>query len=275
MLPGMSAQEGPRALRVGSVPYLVGRPLDLGLEHEPGLRYERRVPAALVEGLRRGELDVALVSSIELFRQPGYRYLAPYAVSGFGRVGSVQVFLRTPIERVRRIAMDPASRAAATLVRVLLAERAPEFVETPPGGDPRELDCDAWLRIGDAALRESLAPDAPPVFNPSEEWTKRTGLPFVFAAWIVRADAPIESRLEAFASARSRGRLALPSLAASAADEWRLPRAACEHYLAHECIYEPGARMHAALLAFRDAAAALGLARADLGPKALELPHVS
>ena len=94
MLPRMTAASERRDLRVGSVPYLVGRPLDLGLEREPGIRYERRVPAELVEGLRRGELDAALVSSIELFRAPGYRYLAPFAVSGAGPVGSVQVFLR-------------------------------------------------------------------------------------------------------------------------------------------------------------------------------------
>ncbi|MFT5150919.1 MAG: hypothetical protein ACI841_000903, partial [Planctomycetota bacterium] len=39
-------------LRVGSVPYLVGRPLDLGLEREPGIEFMRAVPARLVDGLR-------------------------------------------------------------------------------------------------------------------------------------------------------------------------------------------------------------------------------
>src|SRR5260221_610702 len=79
-----------RTLRVGSVPYLVGRPLDCELENEPGISLSRRVPAELVRGLRSGELDVALVSSIELFRRAGYRYLDGLAVSGEGSVASVR-----------------------------------------------------------------------------------------------------------------------------------------------------------------------------------------
>ena len=71
-------------LRVGTVPYLVGRPLDEALEDEPGIDVVRAVPAELVRGLRDGSLDVALVSSIELFRRPGYRYLDGLAVSGEG-----------------------------------------------------------------------------------------------------------------------------------------------------------------------------------------------
>ena len=60
------------ALRVGSVPYLVGRPLDQGLGDEPGIELHHAVPALLIDQLRAGEIDVALVSSIELFRTPGY-----------------------------------------------------------------------------------------------------------------------------------------------------------------------------------------------------------
>ena len=98
-------------LRVGSVPYLVGRPLDDGLERESGIECSRRVPSELVEGLRSGALDVALVSSIELFRQPGYRYLDVLAIAGRGHVGSVQLFLRRPLAQVRTIALEPAPAA--------------------------------------------------------------------------------------------------------------------------------------------------------------------
>ena len=208
----------PAPLRVGTVPYLVGRPLDLGLGDEPGIELVRAVPARLVEGLRDGSLDVALVSSIELFRRPGYRYLDRFAVCGRGSVGSVKVFLRRPLHSVASIALDPASRTAATLVRILLAERPggpPAFLETPEGSDPREAGTDAWLRIGDAALREHLANEdgGLAVFNPSEEWTRQNALPFVFAPWIVRPGAEIEPHLPAFVEARARGVLATERLA--------------------------------------------------------------
>lgn len=253
-------------LRVGSVPYLVGRPLDLGLGDEPGIELDYDVPARLVERLRAGQLDVALVSSIELFRRPGYRYLDGAAVTGRGFVASVQVFLRKPIEEVRSLALDPASRTAATLVQVLLAPRpdAVEFREVAAGDDPREAGADSWLRIGDAALREYLGGEYP-VFNPSHEWTRSTGLPFVFAPWIVGPDAPIEAHLPAFRRAQRRGRAAVEQLAAQASRDWELPGDACLHYLAEECIYDTASEaLRAALDAFRDGAARLGLCRADL-----------
>jgi len=273
-------------LRVGSVPYLVGRPLDEGLEREPGVRLERRVPAELVARLRAGELDVALVSSIELFRAPGYRYLDGLGVAGEGHVASVQVFLRCEIEDVRTLALDPASRAAATLVRVLferrlggdagLPRKGVTWAEVVSGADPRAVAADAWLRIGDPALREYLAADAPPVFNPSAEWTSRTGLPFVFAVWIVRAGVDLApEHLAAFARARGRGRERIDALATEAARTWNLAEADCRRYLRDECLYDPGARMRASLLRFRDEAAAIGLARADCTPEPVEFAHVA
>ncbi len=273
-------------LRVGTVPYLVGRPLDEGLENEPGIRLERRVPAELVARLRAGDLDVALVSSIELFRWPGYRYLDGLAVAGEGHVGSVQVFLRRPIAEVGALALDPSSRAAAALVRVLFERRVGgdaglprgpvRWVETASGTDPRAVQADAWLRIGDPALREHLASDSPPVFNPSAEWHARTGLPFVFATWIVRAGVELDpDRLAAFTRARQRGIARIDALADEAAREWSLPAADCRRYLREECRYEPGARMHASLERFRDEAAAIGLARADLRPEPVSLAHVA
>ena len=260
-------------LRVGSVPYLVGRPLDLGLGDEPGIELVHDVPANLVKQLRAGELDVALVSSIELFRRPGYRYIPEIGVAGRGTVTSVQVFLRRPVHELETLALDPSSRTAACLVQVLLADRpqgAPQFIEVPAGDDPREAASDAWLRIGDPALRESLEPNGPRVFNPSKAWAQRTGLPFVFAPWIVAPGVDVEPHLAAFARARLRGAAALLELATQAAAQWQLPLAACTRYLAEECTFEPGADMQPALFAFRDAAAKLDLCQAGLAPQAVD-----
>jgi len=272
-----SMSSAPPRLSVGSVPYLVGRPLDFELEHEPRIDFVRQVPAQLVAGLRTGELDVALVSSIELFRQPGYRYLERLAVSGRGFVGSVQLFLRKPIEAVRRVALDPASRTAATLVQVLLADRPEgpiEFIDVKPETDPRAVEADGWLRIGDAALREYLTEDLP-VYNPSQEWTRSTGLPFVFAPWIVRPGVPIEDFLDVFTTAYERGRERIDDLARAASVQWHVATEACQHYLAEECIYDLEEDMHASLLAFRDRAAPLGLCDAGFEPEPIRLPSLT
>ena len=260
-------------LRVGSVPYLVGRPLDEGLRAEPGIELSHDVPAVLVERLRAGEVDVALVSSIELFRAPGYRYLDGLAVAGRGYVGSVQLFLDGParVEDVRTVALDPASRTARTLARVLLTADAPEFREVPQGEDPRAAGCDAWLRIGDVALREHLA-EGLPHWNPSQAWAEVTGLPFVFAPWIVRPGVDLAPHAEAFLRAAEHGRARLRALADEAAAAWSLPAGDCRRYLAEECTYTLGEEeQRASLFEFRDRAAALGLCDGALTPTQIPL----
>jgi chorismate dehydratase len=270
-------------LRVGSVPYLVGRPLDEELEREPGIELVRAVPAELVQGLREGRLDVALCSSIELFRRPGYRYLAGSGVIGRGAVSSVQVFHQKPLREVASVALDPASATAAALARVLLDARAGlaagpdderprgpvDFVQVPAGRDPRAASADAWLRIGDKALAELWADDAPAAFDLAHAWNRRTGLPFVFAAWIVRPGVAIEGFAPVFARARGLGVVRRAELARRAAAAWRLPEERCLRYLVEECVYEAGPELDLALRRFRDAAAALGLCRADLEPRAI------
>ena len=260
-------------LRVASVPYLVGRPVDEGLAHEPGIEFSRAVPARLARGLADGSLDVALVSSIELFRLPGATYLDGPCIAGEGRVSSVQVFLRKPVSEVRSLALDPASRTSVVLAQLVWPGTPPEPVPVAEGADPRAAPADAWLRIGDAALREHLAPGSPPVFNPSEAWRERTGLPFVFALWVARAGVELEPWAAAFARSRALGVARMPALAREAAAAWRVPEEDTRRYLFEECLFEPGDRLGPALHAFRDRAAALGLARGDLRPAGVRDPE--
>jgi len=262
-------------LRVASVPYLVGRPVDEGLADEPGLEFTRAVPAQLARGLRDGSLDVALVSSIELFRLPGASYLDGPCIAGHGHVASVQVFLRKPLPEVERVALDPASRTSVTLAQIVWPGRAchrPDFVAVPEGTDPRAVAADAWLRIGDAALREHLTEPSLPVFNPSAAWRELTGLPFVFALWVARAGIELEPWAATFARSRELGRARMDALAREAATSWRLPESATRHYLFDECLYEPGAALRPALLAFRDRAAKLALASASAEPRGVPVP---
>jgi chorismate dehydratase len=159
-------------------------------------------------------------------------------------------------------------------VRVLLDGQELRFVDVPAGADPREAGTDAWLRIGDAALREHHRRAGLPVFNPAQEWSRRSGLPFVFALWIVRPGVELGTRAQAFAEARARGRRALPRAGAcrqprvgpAAGDLRALPRPRMP--------VRAGREPAAALLAFQNAAARLGLCQAGLEPAALSLAHV-
>jgi chorismate dehydratase len=273
-------------LTIGVPPYLVARPLHSGLEREAGFEIVRAVPSELVERLRARTVDVALVSSIEIFRASGYRFVDGAAVIARGEISSVKLFLRRPIERVRTVVLDPASRAAQTLVRILLAKRfgrdAVSYVEPGREVDPREeaerIDADAWLAIGDRALRTSFSTAAPQSLDPAGEWLARTGLPFVFAVWAVRPGVELGAdRAQAFVAARERGAQRIEALAREASETWKLPYDRCLLYLSRECVYDPARDLARSLFAFRDAAAELGLADRALAPLSVPLadPHVA
>ncbi len=260
-------------LRVGTVPYVVARPLDQALAQEREIELVRDVPARLVESLRAGRLDVALVSSIELFRRPGYTYLDGLAIAGRGYVSSVQVFLRRPVEAVHTVALDPASRSSAALAQVVWPGAArPEFVDVAEGRDPARAGTDAWLRIGDEAFKEYLRLNLPPTFNPAKAWTERTALPFVFAAWVAREGVDLAPWVPLFRRAYLAGRAGLGTIIEDAAKTWDASTVFTRNYLAHECLYWPGRDMTPALVAWRDAAAELELCRADLEPVPVSVP---
>lgn len=253
-------------LRIGSVPYLVGRPLDRDLSETPGVQYTQAVPAQLVRELRGSKLDAALVSSIELFRQPGYLFAKGLGVAGFGRVDSVQVFLRRPLDQVRRIALDPSSHAAATLVRVLLADRpggAPEYLEVPADQDPSHVDADAWLRIGDRALREAWV-EGIDHWNPSLAWFEQTGLPFVFALWLMREETTATALQPIFERSAAQGIHAREELALWGSQQLDLPLEPLRNYLVNQCVFQPGQAMAPALACFGRKARALGLASEEM-----------
>lgn len=266
-------------LRVGSVPYLVARPLDADIAGRAGIDLVHDVPARLVAALRDGLLDVALVSSIELFRKPGYRYLDGPVIAGRGFVSSVQLFLERPLPEVKKVVLDPASRTSQALVQIVIAsQRAgqpPEYVEAPLGTHPRELAGDAWLEIGDAALRDYLAAGSLEVLNPSQVWTSVTNLPFVFAAWVVAPDVELApEQLAVFADAPHADTERRAAWAREASERWELPLAGCHKYLVEECVYDVGADLGASLTSFRNAAAGQGLCEARLEPAPIELvPH--
>ena len=257
-------------LRVGAPPYLVARPLIEGLDNSPLVQLERDVPARLIEKLRKAELDVALVSTIELFRQQGYGYLAGFAIAGHGEVASVRVFLRRPVEELTSVALDPASRAAAALVQTLFSgalgdsfprpRLAPRFIDVDTGSDPSRAEADAFLEIGDAALRRSLETRGAEYFDPSGAWARATQLPFPFATWIVRPGLELsQAELATFAAARRAGLSKLESYVEEGVAQLGLPREALARYLRLECRFDDEPRLDLALERWRAAATQAGM----------------
>ncbi|MCI0585432.1 MAG: menaquinone biosynthesis protein [Planctomycetes bacterium] len=248
-------------LRVGAPPYLVARPLIDGLDEEPGVRLVLDVPSRLVRGLRDGSLDVALASSVELFRRPGTTYIPRLCIGADGEVGSVILHARRSWGEIRSVALDTSSRSAAALVRILLDEWNPHPVEErdlPGGVDGAALGVDAFLRIGDAALF-GPTPEGFEAIDLAGAWKDLTGLPFVFALWIVRPGASPDLLAPPLHRAAERGLARRARLADEAARERGADPAILRRYLLEVCRYDldaPG--MLEGLSAFRDREVARG-----------------
>jgi chorismate dehydratase len=174
------------SLRVGCVKYLNARPLIRGW----GGNVEFDNPSALCRRLANGQLDVALVSSFEFLRNPIYRIVDGVSISSDGPVYSVVVAHRGAVSDISEIELDPASTTAVNLLRCLLGELglSPRLTSSTPesaGSSP------ARLVIGDQAIRFRQTHAGEFRFwDLGEQWKKLTGLPFVFALWLIRPEVP-------------------------------------------------------------------------------------
>ena len=174
------------SLRIGCVKYLNARPLIRGWPGEVEFDH----PSALCQRLAEGELDVALVSSFEFLRNPIYRIVDDVSISSDGPVYSVVVAHRGEFSDIEEIELDPASTTAVNLLRCLLAELGltPRLV----GSSSESAESSrARLIIGDQAIRfRQNHADAFQFWDLGEQWKKLTGLPFVYALWLIRPEIP-------------------------------------------------------------------------------------
>jgi chorismate dehydratase len=253
--------------RLGAVQYLNTRPLVHGLASS-GVTLSYDLPSRLADQLAAGELDVALIPSIELFRGDQYRVVSDACIGCRGPVMSVKLFFRTAPERVQSLAVDEGSRTSATLARILLAERfgiQPGVEVLPIGAGVGQTAADAVLLIGDRAL--SMPPGEASfqlIWDLGDEWCRWTQLPFVFAVWAARASLDTRLIEPLLARARDAGRSNLAAIAAAEAAGHGLTVPQCLSYLRDNLHYELGPAEREALSLFYALAAKLSLAPADL-----------
>jgi chorismate dehydratase len=253
-------------VRVGAVSYLNAKPLYYRLdEFAPGVRLEMDLPSRLADRLAAGELDVALIPSVEYLRgaSAGYEIVPGFAIAARGAVRSVKLFCRVPFERIDRLALDDGSRTSQALVRVWLdAEHGvrPRRVEPLPLGVPiEESTADAVLLIGDRAM--TVAPEPyHAVVDLAEAWRVMTGLPFVFALWVVRPGVDLGDLPDALARSRAEGLAHASELAAEHGPRLGLDAVTCYDYLTNVLSYDLGEPEVAGLTRFARMAARLGLA---------------
>ena len=219
-------------------------------------------PSRLADGLAGGRFDVALIPSIEYLRQPGLRIASDAVIACDGPVRSVKLYGRVPIERMETLALDEGSRTSAALAQILLGERfdlRPRLLPLPLDSMPADCPADAVVVIGDRGM---LEPDEDLVFvwDLGEEWSRWTGLPFVFALWAARPHVQ-EARIDrALSAARDAGLARLPEIARLASPEVGIPESECLSYLRDNLEFHLGPRQREGLERFYQLAKRRGLA---------------
>jgi chorismate dehydratase len=196
--------------RLGAVDYLNARPLVYGLELRTDLFVVRfDSPSKCAALLHEGSIDVGMIPSIEYLRGSSpYVMVNGLGIISDGPVASVALFTPQPLKTLRTVAADTSSRTSVALLRVLCREGfgiEPEFVPMPPAIGPMLKRCDAALVIGDPALYLDHQAAGLTKIDLGEEWTRLTGLPFVWAFWAGRAGALSPDAVRALVHARDAG----------------------------------------------------------------------
>lgn len=189
-------------LRIGKIDYLniwhVFHLLEQSCPEGPDFHYQPGHPSELNRALDSGLLDVSPSSSFEyLLHAEKYQLLPGASISAEREVQSVLFLSPAPLNELPAwldknpgpIRLTGASATSSALLRVLWSQRwelpPVSWSEVPPGAG---LDTGRpFLEIGNAALHHFiLPPSGYHIYDLASEWTAWTGLPFVFAVWIVR-----------------------------------------------------------------------------------------
>jgi chorismate dehydratase len=257
-----------RVVRLGAVGYLNARPLVHGLDARRdlfSLRFD--LPSTCAALLHAGDIDLGMIPSIEYQRAPDvYRIVPDLGIVSNGDVASVALFTRVPIENIRTIGLDTSSRTSAGLTRVLCREAwgiEPAFAPVRPETAARVDGCDAALLIGDPALFLDHPSAGLMKIDLGAEWTRMTGLPFVWAVWAGRADALTPEHVVALQEARDAGLADLDAIADAycsssptpAPDRLRANAEVCRAYLRDNIQYRLGEREVAGLRRYCELAA--------------------
>ena len=234
-------------MRLGRIPWINCYPvygaIDRGLV---------KVSAEIVSGtaselndlLAPGALHVSVVSAVEYARNAALYHLLPdLAITCDGPVHSVALFSKRPVRELsgRTVLLSASSRTSVLLLELLCRHRwniAPQFAtaraEAVDLDSLAALPHDAVLVIGDAALHLSSRAVYPVRVDLGEAWKEWTGLPFVFAVWASRRDAPappVRAIHRRLLQSRSWGLAHLDHLAAAAAANTGVAEPVCRAYL--------------------------------------------
>jgi chorismate dehydratase len=236
-------------VRLGGVSFLNAKPLLYGLEaHSQTLSVSLDVPSRLIDGLRSGAFDVALLPVIDYQKMEGLNIVPSGGIGCNGPTLTVRIFSRVPIERIEALACDPDSHTSVALAQIILAERwgiHPRLVA--PGS------AQAQLLIGDKVVCEEPA-GMEYQLDLGQAWKELTDMPFVFAVWSARAGIELGSLPQRLEEAKQNGLAHLDQIIARDAVPRGWPAKLAGQYLGENLKFDVGPAQLAAITRFHELA---------------------
>ena len=186
-------------LKIGKIPYLNSVLFYYGLESNPetlaNLEFAPMVPRRLTAAAIDEQLDAGPVPVVTTFDiADSYEQLGDFCIATTDKARSILFYSRKPIDELdgARIGITNETSTSVRLLKVLFAQL---YRVTPAEYVAVDEPNDAFLLIGDEALRRRGGVEGyPHVADLGEAWNDATGLPFVFAAWVVRRALPVEQK---------------------------------------------------------------------------------
>lgn len=261
-------------IQIGVVPYMNAKPLIYGLENNELVELRFTVPSLLSELLKRGEVDVALVPSIDYLREDNYLVIPNISIASKGEVKSVKLLVRDHPESIKTIALDTASNTSCVLLRIIMREKyrlAPAFIPWNPckgliHPKPYDLqftnetsEADAFLIIGDNALKTNGTSYL--TLDLGKEWQDMTYLPFVYAFWATKRETKIPDLKDILNEAKTEGLNNLEKVAQAEAKRIGLTPVECFNYLSKNICYDLGEKELDGLKTFYRYTVKMGLAK--------------
>jgi chorismate dehydratase len=177
-------------IRIGHNPNTNMLPMFYFLSREhPMLESITAEPTGHNDMLAKGLIDMAPISAFSYGEHwQDYAILPNLSVSTKGRVGSILLFSKVPLEDLDglTVALTDTSATSVNLTKILLHHYygvTPRYLTMPSDLQGMFAKADAALLIADAAIQAALnSPDCY-IYDLGEEWLHHAGVSMTYAVW--------------------------------------------------------------------------------------------
>jgi chorismate dehydratase len=200
-------------------------------------------PSNLAGKLGLGELDLAMIPSVEYLRKADiYKILPGATIASCGKVDTVLFITHKNLEDIQTIGLDNRSKTSVALFKILFGDKLDSNVKTfveDPGPEEALKKYDAALIIGDPAFKAGSQFSDLKIYDLSHEWFRQTGKPFVHAVIAVRPEIELpDGLIDAFQKIKVEGKKRIPEIAKFHSTILDINEGVAENYLTHKIIYD-------------------------------------